>query len=117
MRRRRSPKPCGTPEYLPLVTSLSKMNAANTQTIDPVVVQGRTLRLLFAIQIISGIGVGIGGSVGALLAAELVGVSVSGLVQSASVGGSALLALPAAEIVRRGGRRPSLAASYLIAAL
>lgn len=78
-------------------------------------VQRRTLRLLFATQIISGIGVGVGGSVGALLAAELAGVSVSGLAQSAAVVGAALLALPATAIVRRRGRRPSLAASYLIA--
>src|SRR5687768_11621419 len=86
-------------------------------TIDVAGVQRRTLRLLFATQIISGIGVGIGGSVGALLAAELAGVSVSGLAQSASVVGTALLALPATAIVRRRGRRPSLAASYLVAAV
>ncbi len=79
-------------------------------------VQRRTLRLLFATQIISGIGVGVGGSVGALLAAELAGVSVSGLAQSAAVVGAALLALPATAIVRRRGRRPSLAACYLLAA-
>jgi MFS family permease len=88
-----------------------------TATIDVVGVQRRTLRLLFATQIISGIGVGIGGSVGALLAAELAGVSVSGLAQSATVVGTALLALPATAIVRRRGRRPSLAASYLVAAV
>jgi acyl CoA:acetate/3-ketoacid CoA transferase len=39
-------------------------------TIDLVAVQRRTLRVLFATQIISGIGVGIGSSVGALLAAK-----------------------------------------------
>jgi hypothetical protein len=38
-------------------------------TVDLVAVQRRTLRVLFATQIISGIGVGIGSSVGALLAA------------------------------------------------
>ena len=86
------------------------------QSIDVAGVQRRTLRLLFATQIISGIGVGVGGSVGALLAADLAGVSVSGLAQSAAVVGAALLALPATAIVRRGGRRPSLAASYLVAA-
>jgi MFS family permease len=93
------------------------MTVPKTETIDLVLAQRQTLRLLFVIQIISGIGVGIAGSVGALLAAELVGVSLSGLVQSATVVGSALWALPAAEIVRRGGRRPSLAASYVIAAV
>lgn len=95
----------GVPSWAP------HMNAA-----DIARVQRRTLRLLFATQIISGIGVGVGASVGALLAAELAGVSVSGLAQSASVVGAALLALPATAIVRRRGRRLSLAASYLIAA-
>ncbi|HEV8382122.1 MAG TPA: MFS transporter [Gemmatimonadales bacterium] len=80
-------------------------------------VQRRTLRLLFVTQIISGIGVAIGSSVGALLAADLAGVGVSGLAQSATVVGAALLALPAAAIVHRHGRRPSLAAAYLVAAV
>lgn len=83
---------------------------------DPKIVQRRTLRLLFFTQIISGVGVTIGSSVGALLAADLAGVGVSGLAQSAMVVGAALLALPAATIVQRRGRRPSLAAVYLIAA-
>jgi MFS family permease len=95
---------------------MTRIKDPKTGTIDLVMAQRRTLRLLFAIQIISGIGVGIGGSVGALLVAELAGVSISGLAQSATVVGTALLALPAAEIVRRGGRRPSLAASYVVAA-
>ena len=81
------------------------------------VVQRRTLRLLFVTQIISGIGVAIGASVGALLAADIAGVGVSGLAQSAIVVGAALLALPATAIVRRHGRRPSLAATYLVAAV
>lgn len=84
---------------------------------SPADVQRRTLRLLFATQIISGVGVAVGSSVGALLAADLAGTSVSGLAQSAAVVGSALLALPATEIVRRRGRRPSLAATYLVAAV
>ena len=47
-------------------------------------VQRRTLRLLFVTQIISGIGVAVGASVGALLAADIAGVGMSGLAQSAS---------------------------------
>jgi MFS family permease len=84
---------------------------------DAAVVQRRTLRLLFVTQIISGIGVAIGSSVGALLAADLVGVSVSGLAQSAVVVGAALFAIPATAIVQRHGRRPSLAAGYGVAAV
>jgi MFS family permease len=80
-------------------------------------VQRRTLRLLFVTQIISGIGVAVGASVGALLAADIAGVGMSGLAQSAAVIGTALFAVPATAIVNRGGRRPSLALLYLIAAL
>lgn len=80
-------------------------------------VQRRTLRLLFVTQIISGIGVAVGASVGALLAADLAGVGVSGLAQSAVVIGTALFAIPATAIVDRRGRRPSLAAGYLVAAI
>ena len=79
--------------------------------------QRRTLRVLFATQIISGVGIGIGASVGALLTADLAGVGISGLAPSAVVIGAALLALPATAIVRRSGRRPSLTAAYLVAAL
>lgn len=82
-----------------------------------VVAQRRTLRVLFATQVISGVGIGIGASVGALLAADLAGVGVSGLAPSAVVIGAALLALPATAIVRQRGRRPSLAAAYLVATL
>ena len=80
-------------------------------------VQRRTLRLLFVTQIISGIGVAVGASVGALLAADLAGVGMSGLAQSAVVVGAALFAVPATAIVERRGRRPSLAAGYLVAAM
>lgn len=58
----------------------------------------------------------IGMSVGALLAADMVSVGVSGLAQSAVVMGAALLAVPATRIVRSFGRRPSLSGAYLVAA-
>ena len=79
-------------------------------------VQRRTLRLLFVTQIISGVGVAVGASVGALLAADIAGVGMSGLAQSAAVIGTALFAVPATAIVNRRGRRPSLALLYLVAA-
>jgi MFS family permease len=81
------------------------------------VVQRRTLRLLFVTQIVSGIGVAIGASVGALLAADIAGIGVSGVAQSANVVGAALFALPATAIVHRHGRRLSLAAGYFVAAV
>ena len=84
---------------------------------DVAVVQRRTLRLLFVTQVVSGIAVAIGASVGALLAADIAGIGVSGVAQSAMVVGAALFALPATAIVNRHGRRPSLAAGYFVAAV
>jgi MFS family permease len=100
-----------------MADTLNREAAAPHQAPDPAVVQRRTLRLLFVTQIISGIGVAIGSSVGALLAADLAGIGVSGFAQSAVVVGAALFALPAAAIVHRHGRRPSLAAGYVVAAV
>jgi MFS family permease len=80
-------------------------------------IQRRTLRLLFVSQVAGGVGMAIGMSVGALLAADMASVGVSGLAQSAAVMGAALLAVPATRIVRRHGRGPSLATAYLVAAL
>jgi MFS family permease len=94
----------------------AQLDRTISATTDVAAVQQRTLRLLFATQIISGVGFAIGSSVGALLAADMASVSVSGLAQSAVVVGGALFALPATAIVRRFGRRPSLSASYSVAA-
>src|SRR5687767_12515563 len=80
-------------------------------------IQRRTLSLLFVSQVAGGIGMAIGMSVGALLAADMVSIGVSGLAQSAAVMGAALLAVPATHIVRRHGRGPSLSAAYSTAAL
>lgn len=80
-------------------------------------VQRRTLGVLFVTQIIGGVGSAIGASVGALLAAEIAGIGLSGVAQSANVIGAALFAIPATAIVHRRGRRPSLAAGYFVAAL
>jgi len=79
--------------------------------------QRRTLSVLFATQVIGGVGSAMGASVGALLAADIAGVGLSGVAQSATVIGAALFAVPATAIVHRRGRRPSLAAGYCVAAL
>ncbi|WP_327022144.1 MFS transporter [Micromonospora sp. NBC_01739] len=84
---------------------------------DVVPIQRRTLRLLFSTQIIGGIGVTIGIAVGGLLAAEIAGTAVSGLVLSASVVGGALLAIPVTRIITRHGRRPGLAFAYGVGAV
>ncbi|WP_239160384.1 MFS transporter [Virgisporangium ochraceum] len=80
-------------------------------------VQRKTLTLLIATQVIGGIGVGIGISVGALLAADMGGPGISGLASSAAVIGGALLAVPATRLMRTGGRRPGLVFAYLVGAL
>ncbi|MEV0722496.1 MFS transporter [Micromonospora purpureochromogenes] len=84
---------------------------------DVAPIQRRTLRLLFTTQIIGGIGVTIGISVGALLAARVAGTAVAGLAQSASVVGGALLAVPVTRIMNGHGRRPGLAVAYLSGAV
>ncbi|SCG35792.1 MFS transporter [Micromonospora inositola] len=84
---------------------------------DVAPIQRRTLRLLFATQIIGGIGVTIGIAVGALLAARIAGTAVAGLAQSAAVVGGALLAVPVTRIMNGHGRRPGLAVAYLAGAV
>ncbi|SCG53328.1 MFS transporter [Micromonospora rifamycinica] len=84
---------------------------------DVAPIQRRTLRLLVATQIIGGIGVAIGISVGALLAARVAGVAVAGLAQSCGVVGAALLAVPVTRIMNGHGRRPGLVVAYLVGAV
>ena len=83
---------------------------------DTQLIQQRTLRILFVVQIIGGVGIAVGASVGALLAAEMASVGISGLAQSTAVIGAALFAIPMTAIVRSRGRRASLATGYGIAA-
>ena len=85
--------------------------------LDVSAIHRRTVKLLFLTQVIAGIGMAVGASVGALLAAEIAGVALSGVAQSANVIGAALFAVPAADIVQRRGRRPSLALGYALAAV
>ncbi|MBW4705534.1 MULTISPECIES: MFS transporter [unclassified Micromonospora] len=84
---------------------------------DVAPIQRRTLRLLFVTQIIGGVGVAIGISVGALLAARVAGTAVAGLAQSCGVVGAALLAVPVTRIMNGHGRRPGLVVAYLVGAV
>ncbi|MDG4759439.1 MFS transporter [Micromonospora sp. WMMD710] len=84
---------------------------------DVASIQRRTLRLLFTTQIIGGIGVTIGISVGALLAARIAGTAMAGVAQSAGVVGAALLAVPVTRIMARRGRRPGLVLAYAVGAV
>lgn len=75
-------------------------------------IQRRTLALLCGTQVIGGMGVAIGLSVGALLAARLAGTGLSGVAQSAAVVGGALMAVPATRVMTVWGRRAGLALAY-----
>ncbi|WP_051367552.1 MFS transporter [Hamadaea tsunoensis] len=80
-------------------------------------VQRRTVRVLVANEIVSGLGSAIGISVGALLTRDMVGTALSGVAQSVAVVGGAVFAVPASRLMNRRGRRPGLALCYLAGAL
>ncbi|WP_062205580.1 MFS transporter [Demequina salsinemoris] len=75
------------------------------------------LATLALAQLVAGIGVAAGISVGALLAEEIAGTAAwSGLPQTALVLGSALAAVPLARLAGRRGRRVALTTGYGLAA-
>lgn len=80
-------------------------------------VQVRTIRLLMVVEVVSGLGVAMGISVGALLTRAMAGTALSGVAQSAAVVGGGVLAVPAAALMSRYGRRPGLALCYLTGAV
>ena len=81
-------------------------------------VRKNTLRTLSIAQIISGLGVAGAVPAGALLVLDISGSeALAGLAQTFSVLGSALMAIPLANLTQRGGRRTALATGYLIGAL
>lgn len=72
-------------------------------------VQRRTVRVLGAAQVASGIGVGAGVAAASLLAEDVSGsASLSGLVGTASVLGAAVTAFVLGRVMSRHGRRPGL---------
>lgn len=83
----------------------------------PEKVQRHTVRLLMLVEIITGLGVAMGISVGALLTKEMAGVALSGVAQSGAVIGGALMAIPASALMQRRGRRPGLALCYATGAV
>ncbi|MCK2240202.1 MULTISPECIES: MFS transporter [unclassified Crossiella] len=81
-------------------------------------VQRRVLGVLTATQVLGTGGVAAGVAVSALAAAALSGsAAVGGLAATAPTLGSALLAVPAASLADRRGRRPALVLGYGIGAL
>jgi MFS family permease len=84
---------------------------------DAVRVQRHTVRLLMLVEIITGLGVAMGISVGALLTKDMAGVALSGVAQSGAVIGGAVMAIPASALMQRRGRRPGLALCYATGAV
>lgn len=79
--------------------------------------QRRTVRVLAAAQVLSGLGAGGAIAVGALLAEELSGSeALSGIATTMTVLGAALFAVPLARLAAARGRRPGLATGWWIGA-
>lgn len=102
-------------------TPQPEMPAARTpeRTAAPPVdgVQRRTVAVLSLAQVLAGVGIATGAATNSLIAAEMSGsATVGGLAQTSMVVGSALAALPVAQVAARRGRRPSLVGGYCVAA-
>jgi MFS family permease len=88
-----------------------------TGPVDVELVQRRTVHTLVGNQVLAGLGVSSGVAVAVLLASNVLGrPDLAGFVQSAQVLGSALLALPAAALAVRFGRRAGLSLALALAA-
>ncbi|WP_433057506.1 MFS transporter [Dactylosporangium sp. CS-033363] len=85
--------------------------------LDVAALQRRTLSLLVGTQIIGGLGVASGVSVGALLASSLAGPWAAGIAGSCAVVGGAVIAIPATRLMRTGGRRPGLVFALTVGAI
>jgi len=80
--------------------------------------QGKTLRKLAAAQTLSGLGVTGTFAAGSLLVVQISdSEALAGLVQTSTVVGAALLALPLARWTDKGGRRRSLGFGYFLGSL
>ena len=77
--------------------------------------QKRTVKVLALGQVMGGFGLGATLSVGALLAAEIIGPELSGLAATLSTLGAAAWAMPLANLAGRYGRRVALASGAALA--
>ncbi|WP_214107098.1 MFS transporter [Acrocarpospora catenulata] len=81
-------------------------------------IQRRTLGVLSLAQIVSGVGVAVAVALSSLYVANLSGsTAISGLAGTATVLGTALMALPTAKVAGRSGRRAGLTVAYGVAVL
>jgi MFS family permease len=104
----------GKPEPMP------SDRTATTWQADPDVVrvQRRTVRMLIAAQVVGGIGIGAGASLGALLAEAVTGSeATAGLARTCATLGAAVVALPLALLASQRGRRIALGLGWAVAAV
>lgn len=93
------------------------MNATAALRGDRHAAQRRTIRVLLLSQVLAGAGLAAGVSVGALLAQEMLGSTGSaGLPAALMTLGSAVAALLVGRLSQASGRRPGLAAGYVVGA-
>ncbi|MEU5086110.1 MFS transporter [Streptomyces sp. NPDC021356] len=80
--------------------------------------QKRTVRVLAAAQMVGGVGVGVSVSIGSLLAESVArSETYAGLARTATTAGAAAVGVPLALVAQRCGRRTSLSAGWLVAAV
>ena len=80
-------------------------------------VQSRTVRVLVAGQVLQGLGQGATLSMGAVIANDIAGASLSGAAATASTLGAAVASIPLARFAQRLGRRPALGLGAALGAL
>ncbi|MEI2778861.1 MAG: MFS transporter [Tetrasphaera sp.] len=86
------------------------------EVMDRAQAQRHTVSTLMTTQVLGGIGLSAGATVGSLLAEKISGrTDLAGLGGTFQTLGAALLALPLAAIAHRAGRRPSLTIAYAAA--
>ena len=92
--------------------------AGRAHTADVAALQRRTLRVLLAAQVLAGVGLAAGITVGALLAEDMLGATGwAGLPAALFTAGSAAAAVGIARVSGAAGRRPGLAAGYAVGAV
>ncbi len=80
-------------------------------------VQSRTVGVLVAGQVLQGLGQGATLAMGAVIANEIAGASLSGAAATASTLGAAVASIPLARFAQKLGRRPALALGAALGAL
>lgn len=98
-------------------TELSRSSVAQTESEAIHDTQKHIIKTLAGSQVLGGVGVATGATVGALLASELSSESFSGLSATASVVGAALIAIPVSRVMNVRGRRSGLMVGYGIGVL